>query len=71
MAQFKLKKDIVIPAGTIFNCVDGETRKYLNGNYSHLVALSNNTCGELIYGIETGFKKEESEWFEEIKNEKV
>ena len=65
--KFKLKKDIVIKAGTVFDCVDGESRKYYEGNYSHLIGLTDNTSGELVYGINTDFPDEEAEWFEEVK----
>lgn len=64
--KFKLKKDIVIKAGTVLDCVDGESRQYCEGNYSTLISLTDNTSGELVYGIDTGFDKEESEWFEEV-----
>jgi len=66
MAQFKLKKDVVIPAGTVFNCVDGEKREYVSGNYSCLHGISDNTCGEFIHGAIGDFPEEDSEWFEEL-----
>ena len=65
--KFKLKKDIVIKAGTTFSCVDKERREFCNGNYSCLIGLTPNTCGEFIYGLDCAFDEEYSEWFEEVK----
>ena len=44
-----LIKDIVIPAGTVFERCDNETRTYVEGNYAHVLGLSDNTSGEIVY----------------------
>lgn len=62
--KFKLKQDLVIPAGTIFETIDGRRSKYISGNYECSLGLSKDTSGSLIYGIEDG--KGLSDWFEEV-----
>jgi len=34
------KKDIIIPKGTIFECIDNTTRNYGLGNYEALIEMS-------------------------------
>jgi len=46
------KKDIIIPKGTIFECIDGLERKYCAGNYEALIDLSRDNCGNFIIGDE-------------------
>ena len=46
------KKDIVIPRGTVFECIDGSERKYCSGNYEALIDLSRDNCGSFIIGDE-------------------
>jgi hypothetical protein len=67
MKQFKLKKDIVIKAGTIFNCIDGSTHNYAEDNYSVLFDLGKDSCGEVVYSGINDDDKMREEWFEEIK----
>ena len=50
--KYRLMKDIVIPCGSIFSCIDGEKRAFINGNYRMSLGLSDDTCGEVIYGID-------------------
>ena len=64
--KFKLKKDIVIPVGTVFSNIDGQSRKYLSGNYSTSIGLTKNTCGEIVYDITDEFPEEQNEWFEKV-----
>ena len=59
-----LKKDIVIPAGTIFYCVDGRKSDFVKGNYACLISLNDDTCGELIYGMDDG--RYLDEWFDDV-----
>ena len=64
-SKIKLKRDIVIPAGTEFECYDGCVSEYQNGNYGHGFGLTNDSYGELVYG----FDEDDpgiSEWFEYI-----
>ena len=44
------KKDVIIPEGTIFECIDGRNVTYANGNYEALINLSKNNCGSFIIG---------------------
>lgn len=60
-----LKKDIVIKAGTLFLCEDGRTTKHVSGNYSTSIGLTNDSCGELIYGVDEKDDKLD-EWFMEL-----
>ncbi len=46
------KKDIIIPKGTIFQCIDGLERKYCDGNYEVLINLSRDNCGSFVIGDE-------------------
>ena len=46
------KKDIVIPKGAIFNCIDGLKREYCNGNYEVLISLSRDNYGSFVIGDE-------------------
>jgi len=54
------KKDIVIPKGTIFECIDGLEREYCNGNYEALINLSRDNYGSFVIGDE--FNKENFEY---------
>ncbi len=65
--RYRLKKDIVIKAGTIFECIDGRSSSYGVGNYSTSFDLGPDSTGEVIYsGIEDDQKA--WEWFEEVKD---
>lgn len=57
-----LKKDIIIPKGTIFECIDGRSSEYVSGNYSYLFGLTKDSTGELICGIDD-LDKNLDEWF--------
>lgn len=46
------KKDVIIPKGTVFECIDGLKRKYCSGNYEALIDLSRDNCGSFIIGDE-------------------
>lgn len=65
LKQKRLKKDIVIKAGTIFDCIDGRVSKYYNDNYSKLFGLTDDTYGEIIYSLDKDDKVLD-EWFENI-----
>lgn len=63
--RYRLKKDIVIKAGTVFECIDGRVSSYGNDNYSALFDLGPDSAGEVIYsGI--GDDQKAGEWFEEV-----
>lgn len=69
LKQKRLKKDIVIKAGTIFDCIDGRISKHYTDNYSKLFGLTDDTYGEIIYSLD---KDDEAlhEWFEDIEGDK-
>ena len=56
-----LKKDIVIPAGTVFERIDGRKSDYISNCFACGIGLSDDTCGEFIYGIEDCL--EMNDWF--------
>jgi len=50
--KLKLKKDIIIPKGTIFSNIDGLKRDYVSGNYETLIDLSKDNYGSFVIGDE-------------------
>lgn len=64
--KIRLLKDLVIPAGTVFDNCDGHTKKFVSGNYETTIGLSKDSSGSLVYGFEPmdGIL---TEWFEEVK----
>ena len=62
--KVRLRKDVVIPAGTVFNNVDGLKVEYANGNYEHTLGLTKDSSGSLVYGLDPSDPALE-EWFEE------
>lgn len=65
-SKIKLLKDIVIPAGTVFENCDGHTRRFVSGNFDTVIGLSKDSSGSLIYGFEP-LDEELKEWFEVVK----
>ena len=59
-----LKQDIVIPAGTVFECCDGSTTLYQSDNYAATVGLTKDSCGDFVYGIDPSDPKL-ADWFED------
>ena len=64
--KMKLKKDIVIPAGTVFDSCDGTSVFYDEENYETTIGLTKDSFGTLVYSMEPMDKKL-PEWFEEVK----
>lgn len=64
-AQFVLKKDILIPAGTQFTIAPTKTERYGSGHVEAIVALSNDSCGSMSYFVDPD-DPALSEWFEEL-----
>jgi hypothetical protein len=62
--KYVLKKDLTIPAGTVFECVDGMTRRFASGNYEATIGLSRDSSGSFTYGVEPN-DPACMEWFEE------
>lgn len=50
--QKRLLKDIVIPAGTIFNQAPCKTQRHGDDHFSHVIGLSNDSSGDLTYCID-------------------
>ena len=63
--QKRLLKDIVIPAGSLFNCIEGHEITYGAGMYRNLIGLTRDTHGDVIYSVDEGDPKI-SEWFEDV-----
>jgi hypothetical protein len=63
--KLRVKKDIVIKAGTILECIDGRTSKYHSGNYAVSLGLTKDTAGEFIYGWDS-LCEGIPEWLEEV-----
>lgn len=62
--KLKLKKDIVIPKGTIFENIDNTSSKFIYDNYDFVLALDNDTCARVIVSSEN------DKYFEVISDEK-
>lgn len=58
-----LTRDLVIPAGTVFECCDGVVRRYASGNYEATIGLSKDTSGSIVYGFEPS-DIQLGDWFE-------
>ena len=59
--RYRLKKDIVIPAGTVFG--QAPTKKVMNGPHiEHILGLTKDTSGSLIYALDDDPSLDE--WFE-------
>ena len=58
-----LKKDIIIPAGTIFDTAPNKTTRDAS-HYDCLIGLSTNTSGVFTYCIDPDYIDELNEYFE-------
>jgi len=59
MMKIKLKKDIIIPKGTVFENIDGSKVEFIFDQYDYLLALDEDTCIRIIVS-------ENKEYFEDI-----
>jgi len=50
--KLKLKKDIIIPKGTIFENIDNSSSEFIYDNYDYILALDNDTCARIIVSSE-------------------
>lgn len=48
MKKLVLTKDLIIPAGTAFECIDGDKREYVEGNYEHTFNFGVNDVASMI-----------------------
>ena len=55
------KKDIIIPKGTVFECIDNSSSEFIYDNYEYLLALNNDTTARMIVSSENKkyFEKKE------------
>jgi hypothetical protein len=60
-----LKKDIIIPAGSIFTTAPRRTDR-CDGHYIFDIGLTKDTCGSFIYYIDKGDEEELSDYFEDV-----
>ncbi len=65
MKSYRLKEDIIIPKGTVLECIDGRKTSYVNSMYEATIGLTKDTCGNFIYGIDLD-DKEILNFFEEV-----
>jgi len=63
MAKLILKKDIVIPAGTVFDDNVPESIQFGSDNYQHVIGFGKDASGSLYVGAEVG-NAEFDEWFD-------
>jgi len=50
--KIKLKKDIIIPQGTIFENIDGIDTHYAYDNYEYVLGLDKDTCVTIVVSSE-------------------
>ncbi len=63
--MYKLKKDIVIKAGTVLDIAPWKTTRS-GDHYDCLIGLTDNTCGVFTYDIDPSDIDNLNEWFEEV-----
>jgi hypothetical protein len=64
-----LKKDIVIPAGTILDKAPTKTERFGDGHVDVVIGLSDNTSGTFTYCVDENMlcpSAELAEWFEAV-----
>jgi hypothetical protein len=72
--KYRLKKDIVIPAGTIFDDASDEKVRYGDGVIHYTVGLTKNSFGDFLYALDGEEQEDGSlnlmpelkKWFERI-----
>lgn len=61
-----LIKDIVIPAGTIFEEAPDKVVNYGNGHYQAIFGLSQDTYGDVTYSFDQLEDEELKKWFADV-----
>ena len=64
-AEYILKKDIVIPAGTRFTVAPTRVERYGTGHVEALVGLTDDSCGSMSYFVDPD-DPALFEWFEHV-----
>lgn len=64
----RLKKDLIIPKGTVFTTAPIKTVRTEEGHFETTFGLSKNSVGSIVYSIDPSCPDEDelSEWFEDI-----
>ncbi len=65
MKKYRLKKDIIIPAGTIFKTAPRKTERFDDDVVDAIFALTDDTAGICEYAVDWGDPKI-GEFFEEV-----
>jgi hypothetical protein len=66
--KMRLKKDLVIKAGTLFVTAPTKTELYGSGHIEAAFGLSKNTCGVVRYSLDLDEGGDDlSKWFEPVK----
>lgn len=63
--RFKLKQNIVIPAGTEFSPSPRKTVRFQDGHATAHIGLTKDSCGDLDYFVDPD-DPELADWFEEV-----
>ena len=67
VSKMRLKKDIVIPAGTVFSGIPRNSgTKYLEDNYESTIGLTKNSFGTLVYCVDRDDAELLKEWFVDV-----
>ena len=66
MSKKVLLKDIIIPAGTVFQQAPSKTTRD-NSHFDCVIGLSQNTSGTLTYGLDNDFPGELDDYFTDLK----
>ena len=67
ITKMRLKKDIVIPAGTMFSGIPKNSNtKYHEDNYETSIGLTRNSFGTLVYCVDRDDAELLKDWFVEV-----
>ena len=64
--NYQLKRDLVIPAGTIFSPAPIKTERAGTGHIEAIFGLSPNTVGTVEYSLDPTSTDNLDDWFEKI-----
>ncbi len=63
MTKIRLKKDIIIKAGTVMSTAPHTTKRYGDSHFDCVVGLTDDSCGFFSYYIDDPYL---DEWFEGV-----
>lgn len=69
--RYRLKRDIVIPAGTVFGQAPVRTERVVSdepydGSIETIIGLTRDSFGSLVYSLDPADREALGEWFEEL-----